>query len=113
MQLRVTLIAAALIVLYRAGARAEVVQLVDNTQLSGKIVHFYDGNFAVETTNGQKSSADRQDQVDHLQAAAGARRVLVAGEDLRPLQGRARQERHAEPHRLLRAHVPGRDGRRR
>src|SRR5204863_1812485 len=35
-------------------ARAEIIQLLDNTQLSGKIVHFYDGTFAVETSTGQK-----------------------------------------------------------
>ena len=51
-------------------------------------------------------------KTDHLQAAARARRVLDAGEDVRALQGRARQERHQQGHRLLRAHVPGHDGRR-
>jgi hypothetical protein len=29
-------------------ARAEVVQLLDNTQVSGKIIHFYDGVFEIE-----------------------------------------------------------------
>jgi hypothetical protein len=37
-----------------ATARAEVIQLLDNTQISGKIVHYYDGVFAVETAGGQK-----------------------------------------------------------
>src|SRR5687768_3972959 len=37
-----------------APARAEVIQLLDNTQVSGKIVHFYDGVFAIETAGGQK-----------------------------------------------------------
>ena len=37
-----------------AQARAEVIQLIDNTQISGKIVHFYDGTFAIETSAGQK-----------------------------------------------------------
>lgn len=35
-------------------ARAEVIQLIDNTQISGKILHYYDGTFAVETSSGQK-----------------------------------------------------------
>ena len=35
-------------------ARAEVIQLIDNTQVSGKIVHYYDGTFAIETSDGQK-----------------------------------------------------------
>ena len=35
-------------------ARAEVIQLLDNTQISGKIVHFYEGVFAIETAGGQK-----------------------------------------------------------
>jgi hypothetical protein len=35
-------------------ARAEVVQLIDNTQLNGKIVHYYDGTFSFETSDGQK-----------------------------------------------------------
>ena len=43
-----------LTLLFCATARAEVIQLLDNTQISGKIVHFYDGVFAVETAGGQK-----------------------------------------------------------
>ncbi len=53
MQLR-SLILVAVIALAAAPARAEVVQLIDNTQLNGKIVHFYDGSFSVETSDGQK-----------------------------------------------------------
>jgi hypothetical protein len=30
-------------------ARAEVIQLLDNTQISGKIIHFYEGVFEIET----------------------------------------------------------------
>jgi hypothetical protein len=37
-----------------APARAEVIQLLDNTQVAGKLVHFYDGVFSVETSGGQK-----------------------------------------------------------
>jgi hypothetical protein len=35
-------------------ARAEVIQLLDNTQVAGKIVHYYDGVFAIETADGKK-----------------------------------------------------------
>jgi hypothetical protein len=35
-------------------ARAEVIQLLDNTQLAGKILHYYDGVFAIETPDGKK-----------------------------------------------------------
>lgn len=37
-----------------AFARAEVIQLLDNTQVSGKILHYYDGVFQIETSAGQK-----------------------------------------------------------
>jgi len=50
---RIAVIGAALL-LGHATARAEVIQLLDNTQISGKIVHYYDGVFAIETANGQK-----------------------------------------------------------
>ncbi len=54
MQLRFTLTAAAALFALAQPARAEVIQLIDNTQLSGKIVHFYEGTFAIETSDGQK-----------------------------------------------------------
>ena len=54
MQFRFTLTAAAALFALAQPARAEVIQLIDNTQVSGKIVHFYDGTFAVETSDGQK-----------------------------------------------------------
>ena len=54
MQFRFTLTAAAVLFALSQPARAEVIQLIDNTQVSGKIVHFYDGTFAVETSDGQK-----------------------------------------------------------
>jgi hypothetical protein len=58
MQLRFTITAAATLAASLIGlaqpARAEVIQLIDNTQVSGKIVHYYDGTFAVETSDGQK-----------------------------------------------------------
>jgi len=54
MQFRLTLTAAAVLFGLSAPARAEVIQLIDNTQVSGKIVHYYDGTFAIETSDGQK-----------------------------------------------------------
>ena len=54
MQLRFTLTAASVLLALAAPARAEVIQLIDNTQVAGKIVHFYDGTFAIETSDGQK-----------------------------------------------------------
>jgi hypothetical protein len=41
-------------VLAAAPARAEVFQLLDNTQVAGKILHFYEGRFEVELADGQK-----------------------------------------------------------
>ncbi len=35
-------------------ARAEVFQLLDSTQVSGKLLHYYDGTFHVELATGQK-----------------------------------------------------------
>lgn len=35
-------------------ARAEVVTLVDNTQVMGKLSHYFDGVLVLETSNGQK-----------------------------------------------------------
>jgi hypothetical protein len=43
-----------LLALAPLAARAEVIQLLDNTQINGKIVHFYEGVFAIETAGGQK-----------------------------------------------------------
>src|SRR3954468_12923445 len=54
MQLRFTITAAATLFALAQPARAEVIQLIDNTQVSGKIVHYYDGTFAIETSDGQK-----------------------------------------------------------
>ena len=41
-------------------ARAEVLQLVDNTQVAGKILHYYDGIFQVETAGGQRVDIPRE-----------------------------------------------------
>lgn len=35
-------------------SRAEVLTLADNTQVMGKLLHYYDGVIAIETTGGQK-----------------------------------------------------------
>ena len=37
-----------------SSARAEVFQLLDNTQLSAKLLHYYEGVFHVELASGQK-----------------------------------------------------------
>jgi hypothetical protein len=42
------------VVLAPAIGRGEVIQLLDNTQINGKILHFYDGVFEIETGGGQK-----------------------------------------------------------
>ena len=52
MQFRLTILA--LVMMLGASAHAEIIQLIDNTQLNGKIVHYYDGSFAIETADGQK-----------------------------------------------------------
>jgi hypothetical protein len=40
-------------------AQAEVVTLADNTQVMGKLTHYYDGMLVLETTNGQKLELPR------------------------------------------------------
>jgi hypothetical protein len=47
-------LALALVCLPALPARAEIIQLLDNTQLNGKVVHYYEGVFAIETSDGQK-----------------------------------------------------------
>ena len=42
-----------------APARAEVIQLLDNTQVAGKILHYYDGVFQVETAGGTRVDVPR------------------------------------------------------
>ncbi len=37
-----------------SAAHAEVIQLLDNTQVSGKILHYYDGIFGIEAAGGEK-----------------------------------------------------------
>jgi hypothetical protein len=36
-------------------ARAEIIQLLDNSQIAGRILHYYDGVFHVELSTGQKT----------------------------------------------------------
>src|SRR3954465_4906662 len=54
----------ALVLLAGAGvaarsARAEVIELVDKTKISGKVVHYYDGVYSVET-QGQTMKIPRE-----------------------------------------------------
>jgi hypothetical protein len=54
------LAAGALVSMLGAGlARAEVIELVDKTKLNGKIIHYYDGVYTVET-NGQTVKLPRE-----------------------------------------------------
>ncbi|MSP60623.1 MAG: hypothetical protein EXR72_09840 [Myxococcales bacterium] len=43
-----------------APARGEEIQLLDNTRVSGKILHFYDGVFQIEAAGGQKIDLPRE-----------------------------------------------------
>src|SRR5215831_8332181 len=47
------------LLLVAAPVRAEVLQLLDNTQVAGKILHYYDGVFQVETAGGGKVDVPR------------------------------------------------------
>jgi len=40
-------------------ARAEVLQLLDNSQVAGRILHYYDGVFQIETAGGSKLDVPR------------------------------------------------------
>jgi Domain of unknown function (DUF4878) len=54
------LVAGAVLALSIAGqARAEVIELLDRTKISGKIVHYYDGVYSVET-QGQTMKIPRE-----------------------------------------------------
>jgi hypothetical protein len=48
----IAMVTVAVVVLSAGAARAEVIELVDKTKLSGRIVHYYDGVYSVEA-NGQ------------------------------------------------------------
>jgi hypothetical protein len=50
---------AALILAAAAPARAEVIELVDKTKINGKIVHYYDGVYSVDT-QGQTVKIPRE-----------------------------------------------------
>ena len=41
------------------GSASEVVTLADNTQVAGKLTHYYDGVIVLETSNGQKIELPR------------------------------------------------------
>jgi hypothetical protein len=53
------LVALVLLALTAGAARAEVIELVDKTKLSGKIIHYYDGVYSVEA-NGQTIKLPRE-----------------------------------------------------
>jgi hypothetical protein len=50
---------AAALVAGAGSARAEVIQLLDNTQVAGKILHYYEGVFQIETAGGNKVEVPR------------------------------------------------------
>ncbi|HXU83545.1 MAG TPA: hypothetical protein VN914_19265 [Polyangia bacterium] len=43
------LLAGALLLAFAGTARAEVIELLDKTKINGKIIHYYDGVYSVET----------------------------------------------------------------
>jgi hypothetical protein len=43
------LLAALALTMFAVEARAEVIELVDKTKISGKIIHYYDGVYSIET----------------------------------------------------------------
>lgn len=43
------LLAALVLTMLAAEARAEVIELVDKTKINGKIIHYYDGVYSIET----------------------------------------------------------------
>src|SRR6266403_1889205 len=45
-----TVTASAVLAAVAAGARADVIELVDKTKMNGKIIHYYDGVFTVEAS---------------------------------------------------------------
>lgn len=54
------LLAAGLVLSLAGAARAEVITLIDNTQVSGKLTHYFDGVLVVETSTGQKLDLPRE-----------------------------------------------------
>jgi hypothetical protein len=53
------LLAAALLAVWTSAARAEVFELLDKTKMSGKLIHYYDGIFTVET-QGQTAKVPKE-----------------------------------------------------
>jgi Domain of unknown function (DUF4878) len=41
-------------------ARGEVIELVDKTKMTGKIIHYYDGVYSIETANAQTVKLPRE-----------------------------------------------------
>ena len=48
-----------LLAVERAASANEVVTLIDNTQIAGKLSHYYDGTIVIETSGGQKVELPR------------------------------------------------------
>ncbi len=53
-RLRVVFSLACLSLLWPASARAEVVTLLDNTRIFGKLVHYFDGEITIQTVGGAR-----------------------------------------------------------
>jgi hypothetical protein len=53
------LVAAVALLGFSASARAEVIELIDKTKINGKIVHYYDGVYSVDT-QGQTMKIPRE-----------------------------------------------------
>src|SRR6185295_12733237 len=53
------LLAAVALLGFSASARAEVIELIDKTKINGKIVHYYDGIYSVDT-QGQTMKIPRE-----------------------------------------------------
>lgn len=51
---------AALTLVASGTARAEVIELVDKTRMTGKIIHYYDGVYSIETANAQTVKLPRE-----------------------------------------------------
>ncbi len=56
----VATLAATLVVALGGAARGEVIELVDKTKMTGKIIHYYDGVYSIETANAQMVKLPRE-----------------------------------------------------
>jgi hypothetical protein len=58
--LRVAAAAIVMAVMLAGVAHAEVIELVDKTKMTGKIIHYYDGVYSIETSNAQTVKLPRE-----------------------------------------------------